>query len=471
MRPPQFKSGVLVSVLSGVVAIGMLAAWLASGPRHPQLERVPGTDKAPGSELGSRGNAVLAGKLVVSQRAPAVSSNWSGAWPGFRGKERDGISHDSKHLARTWDNGGLRPIWTIEVGDGYAGAAVLNGRVYLMDYDRERKQDALRCLALDDGGEVWRFAYPVSIKRNHGMSRTVPAVTERHVVGIGPKCHAVCLDAMSGELKWGLDMVKQNGATVPPWYAGQNPLIAGDTVILAPGGPQALVMAVQLETGKTLWQTPNPHGWKMTHSSIMPMVVDGESMYVYCANGGVVGVSAKDGSLLWETTAWKISIATVPSPLVLSEGRIFLSGGYNAGSLMLQVKGVQGRWQADTLFKLEPEVFGATQHTPIFFEEHIYGVRADGRFTCLDLQGKPVWTSEAGQQFGLGSFLAGDGLIYAMNDSGLLRLIEASPQKYKLLAQAQVLQGHESWGPLALADGRLLARDLTRLVCLEVARQ
>src|SRR5436190_24343420 len=100
---------------------------------------------------------------------------------------------------------------------------------------------------------------------------------------------------------------------------------------------------------------------------------------------------------------------------------------------MLQVKGVQGRWQADTLFKLEPEVFGATQHTPIFFEEHIYGVRADGRFTCLDLQGKPVWTSEAGQQFGLGSFLAGDGLIYAMNDSGLLRLIEASPQQYKML--------------------------------------
>jgi outer membrane protein assembly factor BamB len=135
---------------------------------------------------------------------------------------------------------------------------------------------------------------------------------------------------------------------------------------------------------------------------------------------------------------------------------------------MLQVKRVQGRWQADTIFKLEPEVFGATQHTPILFEEHIYGVRADGRFTCLDLQGKAVWTSE--QQFGLGSFIMGDGLIYALNDSGLLRMIEAIPQKYNLLAQAQVLQGHESWGPMALAGGRLFARDLTRLVCLDVAQ-
>jgi outer membrane protein assembly factor BamB len=286
---------------------------------------------------------------------------------------------------------------------------------------------------------------------------------------MGPKCHVLCLDSSSGNLKWGLDLVKQFGATVPPWYAGQCPLIDGATVILAPGGPQAVLTAIDAESGKILWQTPNPHGWKMTHSSVMPMEVNGERMYAYCANNGVVGVSAKDGSLLWETAAWKISIATVPSPLILGNGRVFLSGGYNAGSLMLQVKKDQGKWQVQTLFKLEAEVFGATQHTPIFFDDHIYGVRADGRFVCLDLEGKPVWTNDSGQQFGLGSFLMGDGLIFALNDSGLLRLIEATPRKFHLLAQAQVLQGHESWGPMALVDGHLFARDLTRLICLDVA--
>ena len=55
-----------------------------------------------------------------------------------------------------------------------------------------------------------------------------------------------------------------------------------------------------------------------------------------------------------------------------------------------------------------------------------------------------------------------------MNDSGLLRLLAVSPQKYELLAQAQVLHGRESWAPLALAGTRLLARDFTRMVCLEV---
>lgn len=191
-------------------------------------------------------------------------------------------------------------------------------------------------------------------------------------------------------------------------------------------------------------------------------------MYVYCANNGVLGVSAKDGSILWESTSWKISIATVPSPLVLGDGKVFLSGGYNAGSLMLQLKKEGDRFVAETVFKLEPEVFGATQQTPILYDNHLYGVRPDGKFICLTLEGKPVWSS-SGQQFGLGSFALANGVIFAMNDSGLLRLIEATPEKYRLLGQAQVLKGRESWGPMALAGGRLIARDLTRLVCLDVA--
>jgi outer membrane protein assembly factor BamB len=394
-----------------------------------------------------------------------------GAWPQFRGPNRDGISPETAPLLRAWQAGEPRELWSVELGEGYAGAAVLDGRVYVMDYDRTKKQDALRCLALENGHELWRYAYPVPVKRNHGMSRAVPAVTDKLAVAMGPKCHVVCVDAASGELRWGLDLVRQYGTTIPPWYAGQCPLIDNGAVILAPGGKDALLLAVEADTGKVRWQTPNPHTWKMTHSSVMPMEFDGERMYLYCANSGVVGVSAKDGRVLWKTTEWKISIANVPSPLVLEGGRIFLSGGYNAGSLMLQLKRDGERFVAQTAFRLGPEVFGATQQSPVLYENHIYGVRPDGRFVCLTLEGNTVWASDASQQFGLGPFLLADGLFFAMNDNGLLRLLEATPEKCKLLGQAQVLKGRESWGPLALAGGRLLARDLTRMVCLEVGRR
>jgi outer membrane protein assembly factor BamB len=458
---------VLVPAIVGIIAVAFFVWWLTKDSQKDLVARVPGADRAPDQELGTNGNAVLAGKLTRSGGQP---SNLAGAWPQFRGPDRNAISKEPTRLSRNWEFNGPRELWAVDVGEGYAGAAILNGRVYLMDYDREKKQDALRCLSLENGQEIWRYAYPVSVKRNHGMSRTIPAVTEELVVAMGPKCHVVCVDAASGELRWGLDLVRQYGATVPPWYAGQCPLLENGTAILAPAGRTALLLKLDGKSGNVMWQTPNPHGWKMTHSSVMPMEFGGEPMYVYCANNGVVGVSAKDGRLLWETTDWKISIATVPSPLILSEGRIFLSGGYNSGSLMLQIQKQGDHFLAKTAFKVDPEVFGATQHTPLLYDNHLYGVRADGRFACLDLEGKLIWSSAPGQQFGLGPFLLADGVILAMNDSGLLRLIEATPDKYNALGKAQILKGRESWAPMALVGGRLIARDLTRMVCLDIAK-
>jgi outer membrane protein assembly factor BamB len=475
------RAALLLPGAAGVAGIALLAFWLWHGPNRPLALRAPGTDQ-PAGEAGAQANPVLAGKLIRSGSEGAVPPDerpppegqappLPGAWPQFRGANRDGISRERQALLRAWGASGPSELWSIDAGDGYAGAAVLSGRVYLMDYDRDRKQDALRCLSLADGREIWRFAYSVSVKRNHGMSRTVPAVSGKFVVGLGPKCHVVCLEPMTGELRWGLDLARQYGTTVPPWYAGQCPLIDRGAVVLAPGGRNALLLALDGQSGRVLWQTPNPHAWKMTHSSVVPMEFAGQRMYVYCANNGVVGVSADTGAILWETSDWKISLATVASPLILEAGRIFLSGGYNAGSLMLQLKQEGDRFLTQTVFRLDASVFGATQHTPVLFDNHIYGVRPDGRFVCLDLDGKIAWASGSNQQFGLGSFLLADGLIFAMNDSGLLRLVEATPEKYLLLGQAQVLKGRESWGPMALAGGRLLARDLTRMVCLDVGRR
>ena len=303
------------------------------------------------------------------------------------------------------------------------------------------------------------------------MSRTVPAVTDKYVVALGPKCHVSCLDPATGKVYWLIDLVRQFGATVPPWYAGQCPLIDGDRAILAPGG-DALLVALDCQTGQVVWKSPNPRGWTMTHSSIMPMEFAGKRMFVYCGKGGVAGVSADDGSILWDTTDWKISIATVPSPVILPEGRIFLSGGYNSGAMMLQLERDDGKIVAKTLYKLGPAVFGSTQHTPIFYDGHLYGVREkDKQLVCLDLDGRVVWSSGSQHRFGLGPYLIADGLIYVLNDEGRLTLAEATPEGYKQLAQAQVLAGHDSWGPMAMAAGRLIVRDLTQMVCLDVTEK
>jgi outer membrane protein assembly factor BamB len=466
MNPFLSKNAWALPLLAAVLAVTALAFWWSRQGEDSISERLPGADEPPGANGAAAINPILAGKLIQGQAQPA---NLPGLWPQFRGPNRDGISQETTPLARSWLATGPRALWAVDCGEGYAGVAVRAGRVYLMDYDYDKKQNALRCLSLEDGGEIWRFTYTMPVKRNHGMTRTMPAVADKYVVAMDPKCHVLCLDAATGELRWGLNLAHEYGTTIPPWYAGQCPLIDGQSVILAPGGHDALLAAVDLETGKTLWRAPNPHDWKMTHSSVMPMEFGGRRFYVYCGSGGVAGIAAKDGALLWETKEWKISIATVPSPLVLDGGRIFLAGGYNAGSLLLQLRDQGGQLVPETVWKLAPEVFGATQHTPIFHDGRIFGTRPNGQFVCLGLDGKVLWTSAKGEDFGLGPFLLAEGVFFVMNDSGKLSLVEDSSTRFNPLAQAQVLQGRESWGPMALAGGRLIVRDFTRLVCLDVS--
>jgi outer membrane protein assembly factor BamB len=448
-----------------VIAVAILAFWLRTDADRNLKLRIPGTDAAPSGEIGGK-NPVLTGKLI---RGAGHSAALTGTWPQFRGPKRDGIASETDELSHDWKASPPRELWSLDVGEGYAGVAAHAGRVYLLDYDRDANQSALRCLSLADGKELWRFSYPLTIKRNHGMTRTVPTLAGDFLVALDSKCNVFCLDATSGALKWTVSLVNEFGATIPEWYAGQCPLVDGDKVILAPGGKNALLLALDLATGKPLWQSSNPHEWKMTHASIMPMDFGGRRSYVYCASKGVVGVDANTGQQLWETADWKISIATVPSPVPLPDRRIFLTGGYNAGSLMLQTEVTNEQFSVKTLFKLPANVFGATQHTPILKNNRLYGIRADGRFVCLGLDGKVIWSSSSGENFGLGSFLLAGDLIYALNDSGQLSLLEASSTQFSLLGQVKPLTGRESWAPMALADGRLLLRDLTRLVCLDVS--
>lgn len=457
----------LLPTVVAIIAAFAIGLWLGTS-KKPQLSmREPGADRPPGSlnNLNAK-DPLKSVQLIKGDGEPATDIE--GEWTMFRGAKRDNISRTHKKLFRSFGQEGPKRLWQIEVGEGYAGVAVKNGRVYLMDYDRENKKDALRCLSLKDGREIWRLTYPVVIKRNHGLTRTVPALNDKYVVAMGPKCHVVCADLNTGEFKWGIDLVKEFGATVPQWYAGQCPLIDGNNVILAAGGKEALLMAVDINTGVVKWKTPNPKNWLMTHSSIVPMEFAGKRMYVYCASLGVVGVSADDGSILWETGDWKISIATVPSPLPISDGRIFFTGGYGSGSLMIQLKEENGKIVVQKLYKLDPNVFGATQHTPIFYNNHIFGVRADGQFVCLNLDGKVVWTSTPKYQFGLCPFLLADDLFYVLSETGTLFLIQADATEFKLLAQAKALDDHEPWGPMALVGDRLLLRNYTTLVCLQV---
>ena len=465
--------------LVGAVALFGLAGlgwWLRYDPVSGFVVHAPGMDNRPASLSGPQSDVEIG---AYFERFGGEASEISGSWPRFRGAGFDNISRETLSLARQWDDAGPPLLWSVALGEGHAGPIVDGGRVYLLDYDETRRADVLRCFSLDDGQEIWRRGYDVYIKRNHGMSRTVPAVSNNRVLTIGPKCHVMCVSADSGGFLWGLDLVKAFGAEVPLWYTGQCPLIDGSTAVIAVGG-KALMIGVHMETGEILWQTPNPRNWKMSHSSVVPHTIHGKRMYIYCAIGGIVGISAEAGSagtILFESALWDRNVIA-PSPIHVGGGRIFVTAGYGGGSMMLQIIPEGDGFAVASLQALKPgEGLASEQQTPIFLQDHLFAIMPKdagplrNQFVCVhpDDCSKTVWTSGTTERFGLGPYLAADGKFFILRDDGVLALLEVSAVGYKPLAQAKVLDGHDAWAPMALVQGRLIVRDSRRMVCLDVS--
>ena len=252
--------------IAGLASFGFL---VVHDPVSDLTEHLPGTDGRPAG-LPPR-DAVAIGQYF--QRFDGLPSTIAARWPGFRGAARDNASREAVPLAVP--AAGRQPpiLWTVALGEGHAGAAVAGGRVYVLDYDESRQADSLRCFSLDDGKEIWRRWYTVRLKRNHGISRTVPAVSGRYVVTIGPGCHVMCCDAETGDLAWGIDLAREHGVEVPLWYTGQCPLIDGEQAVIAVCGAETLLMGVDLATGRIAWRTPNPARLKMSHSSIVTATI------------------------------------------------------------------------------------------------------------------------------------------------------------------------------------------------------
>lgn len=464
-----------VTLLAALTAVLTLRAWLLHVPPAPEV-RQPACEGSLAEARLIRSNAVvnLSGKFCAF---PGVPVSPSSAWPGFRGPQRENFAALDGHLLETWPTNGPPVLWRRDLGEGHAAPAIRDGRVYLLDYDEAREGDVLRCFALDSGREIWQRWYAVKTKRNHGISRTIPAVDETCVVSLGPQCHVLCVTATNGAFRWGMDLCERYSTKVPLWWAGQCPLLDAGEAVLAPAG-RALLIGVDAATGKVNWETPNPANWEMSHSSVMILTAEGVRQFVYAAAGGIAGVAAdgpQRGQLLWHTKVFAPSVVA-PSPVPLPDGRFFMTAGYGAGGAMFRVSRSNDQWQAILLFQTDRRVFGCEQQTPVFRDGRLYTVlpndAGDHRqeFACMTLDGQLLWTSGRENRFGLGPFLAVGNRFLLLDDTARLSLLAVDESGYRLLARADILAGtgRDAWGPMAFVDGRLLLRDSKRLVCLDL---
>jgi outer membrane protein assembly factor BamB len=359
---------------------------------------------------------------------------------------------------------------------------VSQGRVYVLDREHS-KVDILRCLDLTNGRELWNFTYPAPGKFPYNGSRAVPTIDGDRIYICGPLGHLHCLQKKTRKVLWKKNIWTDfGGKDLPKWAISQNPLIYKDLLLAASQTQKAGVVAYDKFKGNLRWASP-PLGGRAGYVSPKIIKIGGQDQVVMIsavisdrrsgkisALGEVRAMDPKNGKTLWTYTGWqcRIPIANVTE---IGDGRIFISGGYRAGSAMIRVKKEGGQYQVKELFK--EKKFGVHIHPAVLYRGHLYGHCSTNDtkngMVCMDLNGNIKWMTKRSPRFDKGGFILVDEMILSVDGyKGDLYLIKPGPSGFTPLAKARLLETKQCWAPLALVDGKLLIRDQKQMKCVLV---
>jgi outer membrane protein assembly factor BamB len=404
------------------------------------------------------------GLAVAAILAAAVGTRAANDWPQFLGPSRNGI-YTGPALADNWGANGPKVVWRKQVGQGFAGPAVVGNRVIL--FHRVGNEEVVESLDAATGNSTWRYAYPTRYRDDFGFDegpRAVPVVADGIIYTFGAEGQLHAVDLAKGTRIWSEDTMKRFGVPKGFFGAAGSPLVEGGRVIANVGGDKAGIVAFEAKTGKVLWTATDDDA---SYSSGIAATIGGHRLGVFLTRDSLVGLDPASGMVQFQRR-WRARVAAsvnAATPVIVGD-QIFVSAQYGPGAGVLRVNGSQlvEVWTSD-------DVLSNHYATSVFYNGYLYGFHGRQEFgpslRAVEFQtGTVKWSQE---QFRAGSvLLAGDRLVIT-REGGELILATASPQAFKPIVRAQVLQGVVRPYP-ALADGLLYIRNENTLVCLDLRK-
>jgi outer membrane protein assembly factor BamB len=395
-------------------------------------------------------------------------------WPSWRGPEGLGVSIDQSvptHWSKT-----ERVSWRIALPEpGNSTPVVWGDRIFVAQAVKEENGRTLMCFSRTTGKLLWQSGVTYSeAEPTHSTNPYASAspVTDGKLVIVWFGSAGLLAYDMEGHEVWRRDLGKQRHT----WGYGASPILHGDRVFLNFGpGDRAFLIALEKETGKTVWQVDVPSGqgnqfanWSaadMYGSWTTPIVIrvgDREELVVSWPHR-VTAFDPASGKALW--TCEGLGDLVYPSPLY-SDGIVVAMGGFGGPSLAVKAGGsgdvtsTHRLWQ----FPKSRQMIGSG----VVSGGRIYVVDNSGIAECLELEtGKVVWTSRlkgSGESGGVWSSpVLNRDKIYVMNKSAEVFIFKAAPQ-FELLATNAL--GEESNSSVVISEGGVFLRTHSALWCI-----
>ncbi len=418
---------------------------------------------------------------------------WADDWPQWLGPQRDSVWREDGIVERIPEKG-LPVLWRTKIGLGYAGPAVADGRVYVMDYllksgkvtnnpdvrDKTTGKERVLCLQAGTGKILWKHEYDRSYSLSFaGGPRTTPTVVDGKVYALGAEGNLWCLDARTGKAIWSVDYVKDYGAKTPIWGFAAHPLVDGDLLYCIVGGEGSVVVAFNKNTGKEVWRALSARepGYCppsiITHAGVRQLLIwHSESLN---------SLDPKTGKVYWTVALKPFVGMAIAAPRKWES--FLLASNFGVAALLKLDDGKPG---AEIQWRGEPKnaIFSANV-TPFIEDGIIYGCDIEtGALMGVDLRdGMRLWQTTAATFGGPGrarygtAFVVKNGDRFVLfNEKGDLILANLTRKGYEELGRQHVLEPTNVvfdrpvvWSHPAFANRCLYARNDKELVCVSMA--
>ena len=389
-------------------------------------------------------------------------------WPSWRGQHSDG-TWNGPTLPSEWPEQGLPVIWRQQIGGGYAGVTVADGRVYTMDRQTE-SEEAERVLCFDSatGKQLWTHSYkaPYGDLDYGNGPRAAPTVYDGRVYTLGAVGHLHCLDAKSGEIIWAKDTKAELNAELPQWGFAASPVIWKNLVIVhIAAKPNGCLVAFNRISGIEVWRSSDdPAGY------CTPIIIDyqGQTQLICWTPANVLGISPHSGEIYW-SVPYKVTNGVSIATPIFQEGIVFVSG-YWEGSKAIHL----GASPRDArLIWTENRYLRGLMSQPLYRNGYVYLLDKFHGLTCFKLQtGEKVWDdgnkmTPKGRNPQASMVWVGDSdRVLVLNSDGELILARFTPEGYHEASRTQII-GH-TWAHPAFAGNRVYARSDSELICVRL---
>ncbi len=426
----------------------------------------------------------------------SLSSLVADDWPQWLGPKRDGGWREEGILDR-FPDAGLAVQWRTPIALGYAGPAVSDGRVYVMDYvrrsgkvtnnpggvDKLQGTERVLCLDAETGQIQWKHEYERAYEFSYGGGpRCTPAIDEGKVYALGAEGNLWCLDAEDGHVIWSKDFVAEYGAKTPFWGVAAHPLVVGDKLFCIVGGEGSVAVAFEKNSGEEIWRalSASQQGY------CPPTIVEygGSNQLLVWHSESINSLDPDSGKLNWSVPLKPSFGMAITAPTQIGPF-VFVSGYGDVGVLLELADDCS---KPKILWRGTPRtaVYCANS-TPTLEDNMIYGCDiSTGALMGVRLRdGDRLWQTmepttggDRRARYGTAFLVKHRDRSFLFSETGDLILAKLSPQGYEELDRAHVLEPTGQtfgravvWSYPAFAERSMFARNDQEIVRVSLAAE